>query len=200
MSAPTYTDPSRWELLRAVGLGITIAGGLVTVLLSGQLIAWQDPALALCWLGATAVGAALLMLSRSRLAAMWAANKPYLQSEAGSSVVRERREYEERTRWVGRVLLALFVVSTTAFLLMFSIRQCTVGRDIYCENLPKASDWLLGTSQTAAMLIGGAWAAVAYWHRRHQSETERIDQIVTEGYRRRRSDSPMAGTDRRSWE
>ena len=170
------------------------------LLLGGELAARKASLAGLIVLAILVVGVVLLLWSRSRGAALWSANKPYLLSEQGADVLHARREFAARTLWVGRVLLALFLVSGIIFFVLFSAISCGDRLEGYCGQVGRPSESIVVLSQVVSLALGCAWAAVVYWRRRHESETERIDVVVAEGQRRRRSEGPMAGTNRSAWE
>jgi hypothetical protein len=200
VSSPTYTDPFRVEAARATGIGLTVAGGIGTLLLGGEFASGKASVAGVIALAALVVGVGLLVWSRSRGTALWTANKAFLLSEQGASVLHERREFAARTLWVGRVLLALFLVAGTVFFFLFSAISCGERIAGYCGQVGRPSESLVVLMQVVSLALGGAWAAVIYWRRRHESETERIDAVVAEGQRRRRSDGPLAGSNRSAWE
>lgn len=200
MWAPTYQDPARVEVLRAVGVGVTILGSVALVLMGGSLFEGDDPSSGLAALAVFTLGLCTLLWSRTRLTKLWAHNKPYLLSEEGATLLHERREAADRTLWVGRILLALFIVFAIVFFFLFSAISCGERSDGYCGNVGRPTESIVVASQITALALGCSWAAVTYWRRRQDDETERIDMVVAEGQRRRRSDHPLSGTDRRSWE
>ena len=200
MSEPTFTDPARVELLRAIGIWATVAGGIGLLLVGGELMVGKFSVGALAMLALTACGIGLLWWSRVRGAALWQANKPYLLSEHGVEVLHARRTFQGRTLWVGRVLLALFLITGITFFFFFSAISCGTRTDGYCGDVGTPSESLVVFLQVSSLALGGAWAAVVSWRRRHESQTELIDQVVAAGQRKRRSDDPMAGTGRFGWE
>ncbi|MCR6712157.1 MAG: hypothetical protein NVV57_05430 [Demequina sp.] len=200
MSSPTYTDPSRVDLARAIGIGLTVAGGIGLLLLGGEFGARKASLAGIAVVALLATGIALLLWSRSRGAALWEANKAFLLSEQGAAVLHERREFASRTLWVGRVLLALFLVCGIVFFFLLSAIGCGDRIDGYCGHVGRPPEWIVVLTQVVSLVLGSAWATVVYWRRRHESETERIDIVVAEGQRRRRTEGPLAGTNRSSWE
>jgi len=200
VSEPTYTDPSRIELFRAIGIFAIVVGGIGLLLLGGELLAGKFSFGALCMLALTCAGVGLLLWSRARGAALWQANKPYLLSERGVEVLHERRAFQGRALWVGRALLALFLVSGIVFFFVFSAINCGTRSDGYCGDVGRPPESVVVLFQVVSLALGGAWAAVVSWRRRHEHQTELIDRVVAEGQRRRRSEDPMAGMDRNRWE
>ncbi|MGC4175315.1 hypothetical protein [Demequina sp.] len=200
MSPLTYQDPARLELVRAVSLGGTVATGCGLALVIGQIVAWERPGLALLWPVFFLAGLGTLLWSRAQLNELFARNKPYLLSEHGAEVLRARREHEARSLWVGRAVLAVFLVCGIVFIALLSAINCGDRVDGYCGDVGRPPEPLVILAQFVALGLGGLWAAIISSRRRHESETERIDAVVAEGHRRRRNDDPMAGTNRFAWE
>ena len=195
-----YTATTRWELVRAAGLVITITSGIALFFVGGQLLAWTDPAWAVADLAMLAAGIALLIISGRHIKQLGAANKPYLLSEEGRFAIRGRRELEKRILTAGRVTLGVFLVCAIVFFFLFSAIACGDRIDGYCGQVGTPPESLVQTWQVVTVIIGATWAALVSFRRRHEAETERIDLVVAEGLRRRRSQDPMLGTDRFSWE
>lgn len=188
------------ELVRAVGIWATVAGGIGLLLVGGELMVGKFSVGALGMLALTVAGLAMVLWSRARSAALWQANKAFLMSNRGIEVLHARRAFQGRTLWVGRALLALFLLSGIAFFFLFSAISCGTRTDGYCGDVGTPPEALVILLQVVSLLLGGAWAAVISWRRRHESQTELIDRVVAEGQRKRRSDDPMAGMDRHRWE
>ena len=195
-----YTSTTRWELVRAAGLVITITFGIALFFVGGQLFAWTDPAWPIVDLAILAVGVAVLITSGRRINQLRTANKPYLLSEEGRLAIRGRRELEKRILTIGRVTLAVFIVCAIVFFFLFSAIACGSRIDGYCGQVGRPAEWIVQTWQLVSVAIGATWAALVSFRRRHEAETERIDLVVAEGLRRRRAEDPMLGTDRFSWE
>lgn len=195
-----YTATTKWELVRAAGLVISITSGIALFFLGGQLLAWTDPLWPLLDLAVFAAGVALLVISGRRITQVGAANKPYLLSEEGRFAIRGRRELEKRILTIGRVTLAVFVVCALVFFFLFSAIACGDRSDGYCGQVGRPPEWFVELWQVVSVTIGALWAALVSFRRRHEAQTERIDMVVAEGLRRRRAEDPMLGTDRFSWE
>jgi len=197
---PSYEDPAPLELARAVGLGLTIAGGAATVFVGGEIFVKRAPTAGIVSIATLLVGVTLLVWSRRRLSRLWEHNKPYLMSEHGTEVLRARRDYAGHALWWTRGLMALFVVFAIAFFVLFNAIACGDRSDGFCGQVGRPSESLMVAVQLTALGLGCAWAAVMYWRRRHESETERIDVVVGEGSRKRRSDDPLSSLSHYSWE
>lgn len=196
----TYRAPGRLEAARAIGMGLTAAGAVATVLLGGQLFVEGDRRTPLGAIAMLAIGLTTLLVARAQLQRLWVHNKPYLMSESGAGVLHGRREFSHRLAFVARLLLALFVVLATVFFFLFSAIACGNRIDGYCGDVGTPPEALVVALQVASITSGGAWAAVVYARRRYDDETERIDVLVAEGQRHRRRDHPMSGSERFSWE
>ena len=78
---PRTPDTARLQATRALGVLLTITGGVALFFLGAQLFVPGDDAAALGSLALFALGLALLLISRARLARLWEQNKTYLLSE-----------------------------------------------------------------------------------------------------------------------
>jgi len=195
-----YTSTTRWEVIRAIGLVITVTSGIVFFFLCGGLFAWTDPAPAVVDLVVLAGGAALLYISGKRITEIWAANKPYLLSEEGRFAIRGRRELEKRILTSGRIIFAVFLVCAVVFMFLFAAIACGNSDEGYCGDFGRPPEWLVEFWQVFTVFLGALWAAAVSFRRRFEAATERIDVVVAEGLRQRRADDPMHGTGRFSWE
>jgi len=197
---PRYRDPAPFEVARAVGLGLTIAGGAATALIGGEVFVKRAPLAGIVSIASLLVGVTLLMWSRRRLAVLWEHNKPYLMGPGGTEVLHARRDHVHHALWWARGLLALFVVLAISFYFLFSAISCGDNTDGYCGQVGTPPEPLVVAVQLLSLGVGCAWAAVVYWRRRYESETEKVDVIVADGARKRRSDDPLSSLSRYSWE
>ena len=195
-----YRNTTPTQVTRAVGLWLIAVGGFGLVLLGGQLVVGDDPAWPLVALALFVFGVWATLASRARLRALDAFNRPYLLSEQGVEVMHGRAEFAKRVAVASYVVLGLFLVCGVAFIFLISAASCGNRIDGYCGDVGRPSNETMITFQVATLSVGALWVALMGLRRTHEAESERIDNVVAEGQRRRRHDHPFDGTDRSSWE
>ena len=195
-----YTDTTKVQVVRAVGIGALGFGLAWFPFLGAQLFVWDDPGLLIADLVLIAVGAGMFVGARAWLASADRRNRAYLLSEHGAQVMHGRKEFDGRVVVAIRVLFVLFVVMGVAFFYYFSAAACGLRTDGFCGDVATPSDEFVTTIQLAALAVGALWAGAVFLRRTHEKESERIDAVVAEGQRRRRNDHPLAGSGRTGWE
>jgi hypothetical protein len=197
---PIYTSTARAEVVRAIGVWLSVAGAVALFFLGGQLFVWDDPSWAIVNVILLAIGITLLVRSRARIAALTQANKPYLLSEDGALVLRGRREGSKRLGRMALAALVAFLFLGFAFFFLFSAINCGDRIDGFCGQVGRPSTAFAEAWQAITIAMGAAYVGLVSMRKRFDDETERIDVVVAEGQRSRRHDHPMDGTDRFSWE
>ena len=197
---PIYTDTARLQVTRALGVLLTITGGVALFFLGGQFFVPGDDAAALGSLVLFALGLAVLLVSRAKLARRWEENKAYLLSEAGRTAVHGRQDLVTRLLRAGRIAIGLFLGLAVVFTFLFAAINCGERIDGFCGDIGRPPEGLVAVWQAATLVTGAAYIALVGLRRTLEAEAERIGVVVAEGQRRRRHDHHMDGTDRFSWE
>jgi hypothetical protein len=195
-----YTDTTRVQVARAVGvwvLGLALAS---LPFLGGQLFVWDDPAFLIVDLVAVALGAALILGARAVHRRLDSANRSCLLGPEGATIMRGRQEFEHRVSVAARWLLGSFLLLAIGFFFLMSAASCGQRTDGYCGDVGRPSDSVMVMSQTLTLAIGAMWIGAVSLRKTHETESERIDRLVAEGQRRRRNDHPLAGSSRTGWE
>ena len=195
-----YVDTTRVQAIRAFATALALLGLVALFLTGGQLLVWEDVLWAAISLGAVVVGSVLAWWARRRVRELDASNRPFLLSEGGAEIMRARGGTERSLAVLARWLLASFLVLGVAFFFLLSAASCGNRIDGYCGSVGNPSDDVMNVAQTLAVSAGAAWAAAVSLRRTHERESERIDRVVAEGQRSRRTGHPLSGMDRHGWE
>lgn len=195
-----YADTTPLQIVRAVAAWVLGAGIALFPLVARSILAGRPSTAAWVCLGIIAVGAGGILGAKRGLARLDRRNRPFLLSPDGVSIMVPRASFLRRATLIKRVLLGLFLMVGTLFIVFVSAVNCAEGQGGFCGSAPSASDATLTFLQLTAIGLGLFYIAFVVLTRTHDAETERLDKVIAHGQYERRHGGPMGGVSRRGWE